>query len=107
MEVIGHFQCRSCENNCEIKRIRIKDKIYPFGGLCSKFANERKKNVDINEGVNLVDLRNKIMFEEFCPDKIENPRGTIGLPLVLSTYELFPFFAKLITSFISLLLISL
>ncbi|MBF0226446.1 MAG: hypothetical protein HQK76_13405 [Desulfobacterales bacterium] len=95
MELKGDFKCASCENKCEIKKISIRDKIYPFGGLCSKYEISRHKR-KIDEGINLVAIRNKIMFEDFAPEPLKNPKGIIGIPLALTTYEFFPFYAKLI-----------
>ena len=97
MEVKDTFSCKSCDNHCEIKNILIRGKHYPFGGLCSKFEKQRHGKIDA-EGRDLIELRNNIMFEEFGPEKVNTPRGTIGLPMALSTYELFPFYAKLINA---------
>ena len=95
MEVKTTFSCKTCENHCEIRNIRIRGKTYPFGGLCSKY-DARRHGKTGREGKNLIDLRNRMMFEEFGPETIERPRGRIGLPMALTTYELFPFYVKLI-----------
>lgn len=97
MSVKGHFTCQSCENRCHIKKIKIKNRVYPFGGLCSKFENSRK-NTSIEEGQNFLSLRNRLMFEAFGPVEVKNSRGVIGLPLALTTYDYFPFYAKLINA---------
>ncbi len=97
MEVKGTFACKTCENKCEIKRISIREKTYPFGGLCSKYELSRHRQDDLVEGTDMIAARNKIMFEEFGPEPVKNPRGTIGIPMVLSTFEFFPFYARLIT----------
>ncbi|GAX59163.1 activator of 2-hydroxyglutaryl-CoA dehydratase [Candidatus Scalindua japonica] len=90
------FRCKSCENNCEIKRIETGGKIYPFGGLCSKYEKVRHKDNTIKEGRDLVAVWNEMMFKEFGPHTIKNARGTIGLPMALTAYNLFPYFTKLI-----------
>jgi predicted nucleotide-binding protein (sugar kinase/HSP70/actin superfamily) len=36
------------------------------------------------------------MFEEFGPRPVSSPRGKIGLPMALTTFELYPFYVKLI-----------
>ncbi len=98
MEVEDTFRCAACENNCEIQRIRIRGKVYPFGGLCSKYwlqRNKSKRTKGIRDGRDVVSLRNKLMFEDFGPRPIRNPRGRIGIPMGLTAYEIFPFFAKL------------
>jgi len=95
MEIKETFRCKACENKCEIERIGIRGKVYPFGGLCSKYEKQRHGKTEA-EGRDLIGLRNRIMFEEFGPVTIENPRGTIGLPMGLTAFELFPFYTKLI-----------
>ncbi len=98
MTVQGTFRCRTCENSCEIQRIRIREKSYPFGGLCSKYEFVRHGHGEVEEGRDLVAVRNRLMFEEFGPrpGTVLDARGTIGLPLALTAYELFPFYVKFI-----------
>lgn len=96
MEEKGVFQCKSCENVCEIKKISVNGKIHPFGGLCSKYENKRIGVRRSQEGKDLVAVKNKMMFEEFGSVPVKNPRGTIGVPMALGAYEFFPFYAKLI-----------
>ena len=90
------FRCRVCDNNCEIQNISIRGKLYPFGGLCSKYRLIREKGDKIKEGQNLVELRNEMMLKEFGPQSINNPLGVIGLPMALTTHILFPFYTKFI-----------
>jgi predicted CoA-substrate-specific enzyme activase len=96
MEVKGTFRCKACENDCEIRQITIRGKVYPFGGLCSKYEQQRHKGKPTKEGIDLIAARNKMMFEEFGPRPVDSPRGTIGLPMALTAFDLFPFYAKLI-----------
>jgi predicted CoA-substrate-specific enzyme activase len=96
MEVKGTFRCKACENECEIRRVSIRGKVYPFGGLCSMYEQMRHKGHPMKEGRDLIAARNKMMFEEFGPRLVEYPRGTIGIPMALTTYQLFPFYVKLI-----------
>jgi predicted CoA-substrate-specific enzyme activase len=96
MEARSSFQCPACDNRCEIKRIAVKEKVYPFGGLCSKYEHGGPTGAPRSDGEDLFVLREKLMFEEFGPRSVVRPRGRIGLPMVLTTYEYFPFYAKLI-----------
>lgn len=96
MEVKGTFRCTGCENRCEIKKIALRDRIYPFGGLCSRYELQRQRGKEAKEGHDLVAVRNVLMFGEFGPKELADPRGTIGLPVALTTYELFPFYTRLI-----------
>jgi predicted CoA-substrate-specific enzyme activase len=96
MQIKGAFRCNACENNCEIQKIVVRGKTHPFGGLCSKYENLRHIGEPIREGRDLVAERNRMMFEALDPHPVENARGTIGLPMVLTTFELYPLYAKLI-----------
>ena len=96
IELRKTFRCKSCENNCEIQNISIRGKIYPFGGVCSKYRLMRQEGKKTKEGQDLVEFRNKMMFEEFGARNIDKPRGTIGLPMALTVYTLFPLYVKFI-----------
>ncbi|MFX1385174.1 MAG: acyl-CoA dehydratase activase [Promethearchaeota archaeon] len=96
IQIKNTFRCKACENNCEIQNISIRGKVYPFGGLCSKYRLIRQKNTKIKEGQDLIELRNNMIFNEFGAVSIKNPRGTIGIPMALTSHILFPFYAKFI-----------
>jgi len=98
MRLKNTFRCKACENNCDIQNITIRGKTYPFGGLCSKYKLQRQKGEKIKEGRDIVSLRNEIIYEEFGPKKIENSLGTIGLPMGLTSYSLFPLYCKFINT---------
>ena len=96
MEMRTTFRCKTCDNNCEIQKIAIRGKVYPFGGLCSKYKLLRQKSKKIKEGQDLIEFRNEMMINEFGPRKLKKPRGNIGLPMALTTHALFPFYTKFI-----------
>ncbi|TWH49322.1 acyl-CoA dehydratase activase [Sporomusa sp. KB1] len=96
MEVKRTFKCPACENICEIKKIQVRGKEFPFGGLCSKYEVKPKHSRLKAEGQDLVAVRNQLMFEKYGAETFRHPRGTIGIPLALTTYEFYPFYAKLI-----------
>lgn len=96
IEIKDTFRCKACRNVCEIQRIAVREKIYPFGGLCSKYEMKRHGNEVEHTGLDMVELRNNMMFKEFGPVELPNPKGNIGLPIAMTAYELFPFYAKLI-----------
>jgi len=55
------FTCPSCENRCEIQRVVLNGKAYPFGGLCSKWEMVRRpRNIRQTEGRDLVALRHEM-----------------------------------------------
>ena len=98
MEPRAPFTCPTCENRCEIQRVILNGKAYPFGGLCSKWEMVRRpRNIRQSEGRDLVALRHEMMFKTFAPPQPDQPRGRIGLPLALTTYELYPLYARFLT----------
>ncbi len=96
IEVKGTFPCKACDNICQIQKVKIRHRSFPFGGLCSKYEMQRHGKDPKREGRDLVAVRNRMLFDDFGPQPLEKPRGTIGLPMALSTFELFPFYARLI-----------
>jgi predicted CoA-substrate-specific enzyme activase len=91
------FPCKACDNVCEIQMFSVRGKQIPFGGLCSKFENQRHKRKE-KEGRDLVAIRNSLMFEEFGARPVLNPRGKIGLAMALTAWEMFPFYTGLINA---------
>ncbi len=96
IQIKDTFRCKACENNCGIQKIMIRDKVYPFGGLCSKYKLLRQKSTKVKEGQDLVEMRNKIIRNKFGVRQLKNPRGTIGLPMALTSHNLFPLYTKFI-----------
>jgi len=98
MQAQGRFRCAACENRCEVQRIRIGEQTYAFGGLCSRWEMQRRpQGLRHAEGQDLVALRSHLMFEAFAPSPPDRPLGRVGIPLALTTFELFPFYARLWT----------
>jgi len=54
-----------CDRKCEIARIRIEDKIYPFGGACNRWYNLRSHDKVKAEGKNLVTHYEALVFEKY------------------------------------------
>lgn len=89
------FLCKSCGNGCEVQRLVLDGKVHPFGGVCSKWEMARRsRSLRPSEGRDLVALRQELMFKTFAPPQCTHPKGRIGLPLALTTYELYPLYAK-------------
>jgi predicted CoA-substrate-specific enzyme activase len=96
IQIKNTFRCKACENNCEIQRVSIRGKVYPFGGLCSKYKLLRQKAGKVKEGQDLIEIRNKMMMDEFGARTVKNPHGTIGIPKTLTSHVYFPLYAKFI-----------
>ncbi len=96
IQIKNTFRCKACENNCEIQRVSIRGEVYPFGGLCSKYKLLRQKGGKVKEGQDLIEIRNKMMIDEFGARTVKNSRGTIGIPMTLTTHIYYPLYAKFI-----------
>jgi predicted CoA-substrate-specific enzyme activase len=98
METKAPFTCAACDNRCEVQRFQVGGRTLAFGGLCSKWEMARRpKALRHSEGRDLIALRHDLMFQSFAPSPPSLPRGRIGLPLALTTYELYPLYARFLT----------
>jgi predicted CoA-substrate-specific enzyme activase len=89
------FRCRGgrerCDRNCEIARIVIEGKTYPFGGICNRYENiVRRRQVDA-ASLNLVEVRERMVLDSAGPPS--NQRPTIGLNRSYLIHTYLPFFA--------------
>jgi predicted nucleotide-binding protein (sugar kinase/HSP70/actin superfamily) len=88
-----------CDLGCEVNRVVIENKTYPFGGSCNRYYNLRRK-IKIDTGWhNVVSKRYDLIFEKFAPDLSNLPEDapTVGLSrslLMSSYYPLFAHFFK-------------
>jgi predicted CoA-substrate-specific enzyme activase len=85
------FECRSCPNMCEIKKVTFENsKPLFYGGRCEKY--EKLKSSE-NGLVDLFAQREELLFDAYKkPDK--EPEASIkkiGIPFTMLTYEFYPF----------------
>ncbi len=99
MVAIGDYQqrliqCRGCENQCAITRLKFPNENTFFSGnRCERiFSNSGKAN---REGVNLPAFKNERLFSQGS-EAPKNPRLTIGIPRVLNQFENYPFWQALL-----------
>jgi len=91
------FKCgggKDCDRGCEISRIKINDKVYPFGGICNRYDNlvhNRRVNTADHD---LVIKRERRVFRDLSPTDPADTRPTVGMnrSLLLNTY--FPFYNR-------------
>jgi predicted CoA-substrate-specific enzyme activase len=97
VEYCKPFKCsggKECDRGCEISRIKINDKVYPFGGICNRYDNiihNRKVKAGVH---NLVLKRERRVFRDLTPPDPSDNRPTVGMnrSFLLNTY--FPFFNR-------------
>jgi predicted CoA-substrate-specific enzyme activase len=81
-----------CDRRCEIARIEIEGRTYPFGGACNRYVN-LIRSVEFDKGaLDLVAYRQSLVFGDYSPDDPANGRPTVGMnrSFLVNTY--FPFF---------------
>jgi predicted CoA-substrate-specific enzyme activase len=81
-----------CDRRCEIARIEIEGKTYPFGGACNRYVN-LIRHVDYDKSaLDMVDYRQRLVYKDLAPDEPSDTRPTIGMnrSFLVNTY--FPLF---------------
>jgi predicted CoA-substrate-specific enzyme activase len=91
MTKLGSFTCRGCENYCQIDRFEIAGRKFPFGGQCSKYENQWKRNKSIPIVEDFVAQRNDLIFSAVKSEPFEGAK-IIGIPRALSTHILLPLY---------------
>jgi predicted CoA-substrate-specific enzyme activase len=81
-----------CDLRCEINRIVIDGKTYPFGGACNKFYNLLyNKHYNIEE-FDYISKRNTLLFEFSQQKENVDFKGTIGINLSYHTFTILPLY---------------
>lgn len=91
---VDKFTCRSCANQCEIRRVKIAGERRPlfYGGRCEKWELDERKGK--GEGIpNLFSERERLLRGDYREDEpVDAGVTTIGLPRGLMVYwQQFPF----------------
>ncbi len=89
---ISRFVCKSCTNNCEIRRVKLEGYKKPlfYGGRCEMYETADRKRVR-NDIPNLFEKRLEMLMDGFSEQKIPDTT-TIGIPRALMVfYQQFPF----------------
>jgi len=87
-----------CDRRCEIAMIEIEGKKYPFGGACNRYYNLRRNvHYDV-EKLDLVRLRQKLIFEKYGVKKPQEigykHKGTIGFNRSFLVNNYFPLYSN-------------
>ncbi len=80
-----------CDLKCSIARIRIEDKLYPFGGACNRYYNMRFKISVDQEKCDYVAKREALVFDKYAPPyKVNESATAIGINRSFLTHRIFP-----------------
>ncbi|WP_031482921.1 acyl-CoA dehydratase activase [Maridesulfovibrio frigidus] len=76
---------RDCDLGCSIARITVKDKTFPFGGICNRFDNSKVSTKQI-EGEDLVTWREKRVFRDLSEPNEGRPTIGMNRSLLMNTW---------------------
>ncbi len=94
---VTHARCNGCENHCLLTINTFSNgHRHISGNRCEKGAGIVTGQSDLP---NLIKYKQERLFNYYKPlDEKDAPRGTIGIPRVLNTYEDYPFWFTFFTS---------
>ena len=83
-----------CDRRCEIARIELEGKTYPFGGACNRYVNLIHNLEFDTTSLNMVDYRQRLVFEDLKAQDPTDNRPVIGVnrSFLINTY--FPLFNR-------------
>ncbi len=104
---VREFTCKGCTNECDVRQFTIGDEKTYWGDKCSDRYRKRAK-VDKEPVIrDLVELRNALCYSYVTETEdygtllrsgSDAPRGSIGIPRAMYTYDRLPFWATLFKS---------
>ncbi len=83
-----------CDRKCTIARIVVNGKVYPFGGACDMYYSQRRSGAATEVGIDLVKLREEMVYKTYAPREVPNPVMTIGIPASLFSNSFYPLYAN-------------
>ena len=84
-----------CDLKCQINRIRLDNRTFPFGGACSKYYLQNNNTAIKENGKNLIKIRNDLMFKKYSSfQKKSKGALVIGLNKSFITHRLFPLYSS-------------
>jgi len=89
---ITSFECKSCSNLCEIRKVTVEDgQVLFYGSRCEKYEIDKsKKKLDIPDYFK----EREDLLEECYRKNNKESKKKIGFPRILTQYyELFPFWS--------------
>jgi len=91
---VSSFECKACDNVCDVSRVKFEDEAaHYYGARCELFEKTVKKT-DVKTP-DLFGEREKLLFGNYLEKKkpLRDGRKVVGIPRVLTTYELFKFWS--------------
>jgi len=83
-----------CDRKCSIARVEVNGMLHPFGGACDLYYNQLRKREINTEGLDLVKIRETLVFSKYAPPEPPEAAVSIGIPGSLLTNTLYPFYSR-------------
>ncbi len=106
---IKSFECKGCDNMCEINRVKVEGEEHPlfYGSRCEKYDVKRKKNGNDEKGLpDLFAEREAFLIKSNCDyvayagDRNGNGNGRkvirIGIPRIFFFHDFLPYWSTLL-----------
>jgi hypothetical protein len=101
---ISSFICRSCDNLCEIRRVQFEGQRPVYSGSrCEKYDVDRHSSVADHLPDLFAERHALLLGQETAasPSRNNQPiKGTIGIPMALSFYDVLPFWRTFFESLV-------
>ncbi|MEJ2420840.1 MAG: acyl-CoA dehydratase activase, partial [Acidobacteriota bacterium] len=81
----------NCDRKCEISRISIGDRLFPFGGACNRYVNLLHRTKVDTAALDLTAVRERLVFGDGAPVRSDGLR--VGITASLLDHVLFPLFS--------------
>ncbi|MCG6536244.1 MAG: acyl-CoA dehydratase activase-related protein, partial [Syntrophales bacterium LBB04] len=96
------FQCHGgksgCDRKCEITRVRVEGKTYPFGGACNRWYNIRSHILVDADELDLIKQYEKLFFSNPSPAQELSAPGkelpSVGINKSFYVNTLYPFYEE-------------
>jgi predicted CoA-substrate-specific enzyme activase len=81
-----------CDRGCEIARIEIDGRVFPFGGICNRYDAVRHAPEQGVADLDWVAWREKRLLRDLSPGGPGDPRPTVGMNRSFLVHTYFPLF---------------
>ncbi|MCX5805906.1 MAG: acyl-CoA dehydratase activase [Proteobacteria bacterium] len=90
---IDTFECKGCENLCEIRKVAVEDEVpLYYGSRCEKY--DVKRNIGKKHVTDLFKVRDDLLHETY-DKKVDGE--LIGIPKILNICDFLPFWKAFLT----------
>ena len=89
-----------CDRRCEIARIEVENRVYPFGGACNRYYNLRKNIKYDIESLDLVRQRQYLIFNKYAgkwEGSESEKKGTVAINKSFMVNSYYPLYSNFFT----------